>query len=371
MEIIYGRENLEEVLKVVNSAFCAVREDGFDFRYIMPKAYGKDCNLLQYHYVIKDNGKNVAAAGNIPNVIKTSAGEYKFSFLGSVATLPDCQGKGYMRTLMNRVERDDLNNGVVFSLLTGARGRYCRYGYTKCFSSVVYTFDEYFLSHTESDSDISVSPLSAKDLDDAFEIYRSNSPLVFRDKNNFVPSLEFSLSKARVIHKNGNLIGYYCFTTRKSLGVGELAIVDTAHLKAVLKAIGDFENVKSFNVNANPLDVRMTRALDALCECAALSDGLHIKVYDMARFVQMLLALNIEKGIKRIGNVQETISIVGDCFEVYVNDGKASVLKTNKKPQFVFESAEFLRLAINGTSRAMDESKIFPLAFGISAPDEF
>ena len=31
MEIIYGRENLEEVLKVVNSAFCAVREDGFDF----------------------------------------------------------------------------------------------------------------------------------------------------------------------------------------------------------------------------------------------------------------------------------------------------------------------------------------------------
>lgn len=370
MEIIYGRENLEEVLKVVNSAFCAVREDGFDFRYIMPKAYGKDCNLLQYHYVIKDNGKNVAAAGNIPNVIKTSAGEYKFSFLGSVATLPDCQGKGYMRALMNRVERDDLNNGVVFSLLTGARGRYCRYGYTKCFSSVVYTFDEYFLSHTESDADISVSPLSAKDLNEVFEIYRSNSPLVFRDKNNFVPSLEFSLSKVRAIHKNGNLIGYYCFTTRKSLGVGELAIVDTAHLKAVLKAIGDFEKVKSFNVNANPLDVRMTRALDALCECAALSDGLHIKVYDMARFVKMLVELNIEKGIKDIPDTEEVITIGEKTYAVCICNKQVEVKEFDCKADAMSVSS-FLRGIVNGIGRAFDTSKIFPLAFGISAPDEF
>ena len=371
MEIIYGRENLDEVLNIVNSAFCPVREDGFDFRYIMPKAYGKDCNLLKYHYVVKDCGKNVAAAGNIPNVIKTSGGEYKFSFLGSVATLPDCQGKGYMRALMNMVERDDLKNGVVFSLLTGARERYSRYGYTKCFSSLTYTFDEYFLSHEKADESIVISPLCEDDLSGAFEIYGNVSPLVFREKSNFVPSLEFSTSKVRAIRKNGILIGYYCFTTRKNLGVGELAIKDTSQLKAVLKSIGDFESVKSFNVSVNPLDVRMASALDKLCESAALNDVLHIKVYDMARFLKMLCEMNVEKGIKIIPDVKEVVAIGDKTYSICVSKGQVDVCETACTAGNALPASAFLRAAVNGIDRTFDNSAIFPLAFGISAPDEF
>lgn len=371
MEIIYGRENLDEVLNIVNSAFCPVREEGFDFRYIMPKAYGKDCNLLQYHYIVKDNGKNVAAAGNIPNVIKTSGGEYKFSFLGSVATLPDCQGKGYMRALMNRVESDDLKNGVVFSLLTGARERYNRYGYTKCFSSLTYTFDEYFLSHAKADESITVSPLCEDDFDGAFEIYRTVVPLVLREKSNFVPSLEFSTSNVRAIRKNGVLTGYYCFTTRKNFGIGELAIIDLSDLKAVLKAIGDFENVKSFNVNVNPLDVRMASALDKLCEGAALNDVLHVKVYDMSRFLKMLCELNIEKGIKCITDTQETVAMGDKAYSVCISKGQVDVKEVACVKENAPTVSEFLRSAVNGIDRAFDGSAILPLAFGISTPDEF
>lgn len=371
MEIIYGRENLDEVLRIVNSAFCPVREDGFDFRYIMPKAYGEHCNLLQYHYVVKDNGKSVAAAGNIPNVIKTNGGEYKFSFLGSVATLPDCQGKGYMRALMNRVESDDLQNDIVFSLLTGARERYSRYGYTKCFSNLNYTFDEYFLTHAKADDSIAVSPLCEDDLNGAFEIYSAVSPLVFREKSNFVPSLEFSTSKVRAIRKNGILIGYYCFTTRKNLGVGELAIIDTSDLKAVLKEIGGFENVKSFNVSVNPLDVRMASALDRLCESAALSDVLHIKVYDMARFLKMLCELNVEKGIKIVHDTEETVAIGDKSYSICIRRGQVDVKATACAAENALSVSSFLRSAVNGIDRTFDSSAIFPLTFGINAPDEF
>ncbi len=371
MQIVYGRENLDDTLKIVNSAFCPVREDGFDFRQIMPKAYGEKCNLLQYHYIVKDGEKGVAAAGNIPGVIATSQGDFPFVFLGSVATLPECQGKGYMRALMERVDVDNRQNQVVFSMLTGARKRYVRHGYTKCFSTLCYTFDCYFHTHAASDCSLLIDEFKAEDLDEIFDVYQEFSPLKLRTKESFVPCLQFSKSQLRTVRKDGKIVGYYTFATRKNLGVGELCLSDLSIAASLMKAVADFENVKTFNVLVNPLDVRLASVLDGICEGAALSDGLQIKVYDMARFVQMLLALNLDKGIKRLENVQETISIGGECFEVCVNDGKASVQKTDKKPQFSFEVAEFLRLAINGASRALDESKIFPLTFGISAPDEF
>lgn len=365
MKINYSTNTLKQILDIINPTFGAVREEGFDFRKIMPKAYSESSSLIKYHYVLEDEGKGVAAAGNIPYTITTSGASYTYSFLGSVATLPQYEGRGYMRALMDRIYADDLASGKVFSLLTGARGRYSRYGYTKLFSSRFYTFDEYFYKHAHT-SGIKIEELS--DVDGAYELYLKTQPLILRDKETFLPSLQMSSSRVRQIMLEGRLVGYYCFCTRKRTYLPELVIFDLSLLEGAIKAILDFESVKAFSIYASPLSKAYCAALDKLCEEASLSDDIHIRVYDMQAFIKLLVELNVANGFVS-GDISESVCIDNKCYSISIEGGIVDVQAVDSDIEGISQG-EFLRCCINGAT-PIERTSIFPLVFGVSLPDCF
>lgn len=368
MRISYGTNDLNRILNIINPSFGAVREDGFDFRYIMPKAYGEKNNLLQYHYVVSDGGVDVTTAGNIPGKIVTHTAQYRYAFLGSVATLPAYEGKGYMRALMKRIKQDDITDGKVFSLLTGARVRYARHGYTKVFSAYSFVFDEYFAKHTTKNPDISIRAYSG-DINALYEIYQSTQPIILRSKDDILPCLSMSRSALRLIEYRGKTVGYYTFCTRKKLYIPEFAITDCSLVGSVMREVFDVENVAHFSVYVNPLDVRLRNALDVICEAAHLCDELQIRVYDLCAFIKMLVELNIEKSIIDSKDFDFCVVVDGKKYDISVADTTVNVHCT-KSDIVGCSVSEFLRGTINNPFSSF-RSEIFPLAFGISLPDCF
>lgn len=370
MNILKGIEDLNRILDVINTTFGVVREENFDFRDIMPKAYGENSNLLKYHYILCDNGVDVAAAGNIPGVISLNQVDYAYSFLGSVATLPQYENKGYMRVLMQDIKSDDIKNKKVFSLLTGARGRYARYGYTKLYSNCFFYFDEYFLKHTAKDNDITIRTYDGE-IDRLYELYTSTQPLILRSKEELLPSLGMSRSALRLIEYKGKIVGYYAFCRRKKLYIPELAISDYNLCGKVMRAIFDFEQITNFCVYVNPLNVALRSALDAVCEESVINDELQIRVYDLALFIKMLIELNLFKGILSTEDQQESICIENKIYRITINNGKVSV-SIEDSDAYGMNENEFLRSAINNPFSSLKKtSNVFPLAFGISLPDCF
>lgn len=370
MKILKGIEDLNRILDIVNPTFGVVREEDFDFRYIMPKAYSENSNLLKYHYILCDNGTDVATAGNIPGVISLNQSNYTYSFLGSVATLPQYEKKGYMRILMQAIEEDDIKDGKVFSLLTGARGRYARYGYTKLYSGCFFSFGEYFAKHTQKDDDMIIRQYDG-DLDRLYELYLSTQPLILRSKDELLPCLGMSRSELRLIEYKGNIIGYYTFCKRKKLYVPELAISDYSLLRGVMRAIFDFEQVPDFCVYVNPLDVALRSNLDNICEEGVINDELHVRVYDLALFIKMLIELNIQKGILSLEGKKESICVESKIYNITIDKGSVSVQVEDTDVNGMNKN-DFLRLAINNPLPTLRKtSMIFPLTFGINLPDYF
>ncbi len=370
MNILSGIEDLNRILNIINPTFSVVREEGFDFRYIMPKAYSENSSLLKYHYILCDNGIDVAAAGNIPGVISLNKFNYTYSFLGSVATLPQHAKKGYMRILMQAIEADDIKNRKVFSLLTGARSRYSRYGYTKLYSGCYFLFDEYFAKHTQKNEDITIRQYNGE-IDKLYELYLSTQPLILRSKEELLPCLGMSRSTLRLIEYKGNIVGYYTFCKRKKLYVPEFAISDYSLCSGVMRAIFDFEQVTNFSVYVNPVNIALRSNLDAICEEGIISDDLQVRVYDLALFIKMLIELNLQKGILVEDDIKESILVENKIYNIMINNGQVSV-ECEDSDVYGMNKNEFLRLAINNPLPSFKKtSKIFPLAFGISLPDCF
>lgn len=370
MIITYGIKDLQRILNIVNPSFGAVREEGFDFREIMPKAYSDGADLLKYHYIASDGDVDVATAGNIPMQINVGKSSYQCSFLGSVATLPKYEGKGYMRTLMQNIEQDDIAFGKDFSLLTGARGRYARYGYTKVYSGYSFTFGEYYFKHTPKNQDITIREYNGE-IDALYNIYTATQPLLLRIKDDILQCLEMSRSKVRLIEHKGNIVGYYAFCTRKKVYLPEFAITDYSLAPSVMREIFDFEKVASFSVWVNPLDTKLAGVLDAVCEDACLQDELQIRVYNLCAFIKMLVELNVEKGIISGENATDSVVVDGNRYDISIENSLVCV-DCNRVDEQGLSVNEFLRSAINKPLTCLKKTKgIFPLAFGISLPDCF
>ena len=76
---------------------------------------------------------------------------------------------------MASIEKENLPQKVVFSVLTGARKRYNYYGYERTGFRYFFIFSEYFAKHHKAEYDLVFGDL--KDYyKEAYEIYKSNQP---------------------------------------------------------------------------------------------------------------------------------------------------------------------------------------------------
>lgn len=354
------RGDLPIILEIANTAFGPEREAGFDFRTVMPKAYGEGRDGSEQHVIVTENGIPVACAGNLPFLFPAGGKNYRASAFGTVSTLPAYRGRGHMTRMLHAMEEESCRRGDVFTVLTGIRARYERFGFEKFPSSYRFLFYRYTADHAPS-NDLRIEPATEKDRGALYAIYLKTQPVILREQEDFYIALHTSGAEVFAIRSGERLIAYFSLSARKAL-VTELAMEDLALLPAVVAAIvRSAGNTVTFLVNA--LDRPLVQAMDAIAEETQRVDHLHIKIRDMRAFLELLIAINKPHAPEEIWKIGDETFRIAPC-------GSPTVTLTDAAPMFLCSVRDFIRHAL-GDGASMEQSEIFPLFFGINAPDMF
>lgn len=150
MEVVrLTAQDYEEWLNVLNTVFSKQNKRNMEFERELPKMCVKDDAHMGMHLAVKEDGKICALLGIYP--LKTRIGEKEllFSTVGNVATLPEQEGKGYMKVLMKEAMLELERIGADASRLGGGRQRYNRYGYEASGMNYYFTIDAHTTKHCE------------------------------------------------------------------------------------------------------------------------------------------------------------------------------------------------------------------------------
>ncbi len=173
MEIVrLNKNDYDEWLSVLNTVFSKQNKMEMDFEKVLPKMCGWDDYHMNMHLAVKENGKICALLGVYPIPVKIGSTELLFSTVGNVATLPEHEGKGYMRALMTAAMEELERIGADGSRLSGARQRYNRYGYEISGISYNFRINEHTTKHCADHTGIEFKALSPTD-NDALHYIRS------------------------------------------------------------------------------------------------------------------------------------------------------------------------------------------------------
>lgn len=141
-------------------------------------------------------------------------------------------------------------------------------------------------------------------------------------------------------------------------------------LSNIVNEILLFLNIDKLEFVVNPLHKQLVEAFDKIAQQTRLEDELHFKVYQMDKFVEMLLKINSH--ITKFSDCVEVYEIDGGLIEIKIEGGRCSVDNIVKSQNVLakFTSAEFVRFALSPFSQ-IRISKIFPVVFGIDSCDMF
>lgn len=107
-----------------------------------PHLYRPDEACLDYFYVIEDKGKIVSHVGLFPLNAVADGVKITLGGIGSVATLPEERGKGYMGKLLLHVIPRMQELDMPLSVLWGNRQRYGNFGWELAGEKIVLNFNE-------------------------------------------------------------------------------------------------------------------------------------------------------------------------------------------------------------------------------------
>ena len=359
---------LDEIIDVANKSFIPVRYEGFDFRERMPKIYAANKDFSDMHFAVLEDEKMKAIAGNLISKVTLNNKEYPYSIVGTVSTLPSESNKGYMALLMKEIEKENIDKGIVFSMLTGKRQRYNRYGYERSGQRIIYQVNTHYYKHNEVNGSLVIRAYEEVDLNEIFNIYQKTQPMVLRNKDSFILDLRISNSYIYTILENDKVIGYFAIGDSLEC-IHELSLVDMDKLPIVMKEILKALNKEEIDVLVNPLNVQLCNSLEVICEGKRIEEEIMWKVYKWIPFIEMCLELN--KNSKVFVDIKEVYRVDDLVVEIEVKDNRFLVQETNKKPIREFTSLEFIRFIIGNTTQYKNISLIFPLALDFNEGDMF
>ena len=358
---------LDKIIKVANSAFESVRFKGFDFRQVMPKVYDTDIDTSEMHFVAEDvvSKEIIAVAGNLINELNIDGKSYKYSILGSVSTIPQEQKKGYMKKIIEAVDQECKDEELVFSMLVGDRKRYNYFNYEICGFRYEYVFSSKRYQDYYS-ADVRVSSYKEEDLDGVYSAYQKTQALNLRDKEHFFISFKDPRKRLYTIRYKENIVGYFCTKADKIL---EFSLTDLNILSLVITAICRKLGYEKISFIISPLNKETIFAFDKIAEDKICNDKINVKVYNIKKFLEMLVTINLK--VRNIKDVTDVIRIDGVTYRIDTTGGKVSVEETNDKVKKNYTMQEFLRTGLGLNYFYDNNSRLFPLLIDFKDADLF
>ena len=225
MEIVkLHASDYDEWLNVLNTTFSKQNNKEMNFEKELPKMCVRDDNDMGKHIAVKEDGKICALLGVYPFKVNIYGNELKFATVGNVATLPEYEGRGYMRRLMSEAMKELQKIGADASRLGGNRQRYNHYGYETSGYAYHFTINDHTAKYCADNRLVEFKKINADDTaqlefinkcrkTEGFYVERSTDETYQGD---YLAMCAWKNVPYIAVDENGDRIGYICSSESKT-----------------------------------------------------------------------------------------------------------------------------------------------------------
>lgn len=288
-------EDKNDIIDFIDYVFSKAHEP-HDFATLLPKLYGADADTTPHHFIVKENGRILAAILAYP-VEMTIAGERLTAIgVGSVSTHPRARGRGFMDDLLAAVDEHAAQHKADFAVLGGNRQRYGYYGYDLAGCQVNATLMRHNAAHAFKDADLSglsLVQMSEEHADKAAALHTAQPSFCTRQRDQFITILKNWRNNPMAILRGKDMIGY-CVINPISGGqfVSELLLENEADCPAVLRFLCD--TYGNLSIQTPPWHAERVRLLTSVCQTFSLAPNHMYKFYQPERVKAALRRLGAQ-----------------------------------------------------------------------------
>lgn len=351
MEIVRLTKNdYDEWLYVLNNVFTKKNNRKMDFEKELPKMCIRDDYHMNMHFAVKEDGKICALLGVYPIKLKVGERELLFSTVGNIATLPEYEGKGYMRVLMEEAMRELERIGADASRLMGARQRYNRYGYEACGISYNFQINDFTTKYCyNSDEKIEFKEISYEDDKELIYIKNLREKMPVHsiraydetNKGDYDALRAFGNRIYVALNEKDEMIGYLSVSS-DAAGISDICAEDFETFKTLIyswqKRVGGriyFSSLASSNEEV--------KYFSKVCSGMSVSSPSHFKIVNFDKVADALIKMKKKSGA--LLPEGESVMEITDWGKLLIcnKNGEAYCQKTDKEASLVLDRLDATR----------------------------
>ena len=357
-------ENYDELLHMLNTVFH--KTEGNTFDTFLPVMWKRDDAHMSKHLAIRQGGKLAAVVGIYPLPAVVNGEPITFATIGNIATMPEFEGRGMMRALMNEALKEAKRIGIDVARLSGARQRYNRYGFER--AGIDYQFkltQKNLMDYYQGkliDGKIRYAGgslsnghaferkfcfkqilLEDKELLDRVMELEKNAPLYAKrgDTEQFFQTLSAYRCKIwGAINTAGELVGYICATDNDSTIYEHRADYTQNEYQMLLEWILTAE-VSELTIHTAPWEYELNMLLEKICEKWSPTTTNMFCPFNWSKLLNALLKIKAKYTYIPSGSLiiqiegYGTVEISADC-----------CVDTDKPPQITLSHLDAVRFLL-------------------------
>lgn len=390
-------QKTEELLDFANMVF-SMEYNSTDFAMLLPKAYSKERCQISTHHIIREENRVKALIDSYPLTLQVNGKEacaVKACYVGTVCVHPNARGKGYMITLMKRIEEDAIKQGCALMILDGDRHRYQHYGFEHAGIRYRFQIESNSMRHCcaqlyKGSAAMVQSYHFAEILSESsklayfYELYRRRI-VTARSEEDFLPSLQSYGATAYAVLKEEQVIGYLVLSEgQRSVSEFELEALQT--LPGVIRDLMAEFGIDQLDISVGMDETDKIAWLEKMCDYCNASMSHMIKILDYERVFLFLLKWKQQYGTLAAGTyvigVRNEQTETVEQYQLSVAADNICVARTQQEADIVLESMELVRLLttsfcfveqLKGEQNKLKNAPAgwFPLPFYLPEADTF
>ena len=331
MEIrVAKKEENKKVIRFLNKVFHK------PFPRLIPSLYGKDKNMMEYHYLVEENGELVGGVCAYPEEITSCGITIKGVAIGMVATLKSARGKGVMTNMLKHVE-DAVSNDADVMFLTGRRHRYEHFGYYP--AGCLYSFEISNMSIKKWENGNPYTIVKAKSQEDFNKVDELNAfgeVVVSRPLATESETLRNWFSKLYLIKCGEEVVGFIGGKLFKGHTLERIFIKDGSACDYIygVSAYKKYKGASVLKVEVLPTESALKSGMHACSEEYSVVSHEKFKVLSYKRLFEKLLLISVKQS--KIEDFSKVIEIASrEKLLLSVEGGNVRVEETDAPAQLI------------------------------------
>ena len=356
-------EETEDILDFANMVF-SMSYRSIDFARLIPKAYSKKRCHIPIHHMIKENEKIKALADVYPVTLKQLSKnntdmdvEIKAAYIGTVCVHPNSRGKGYMKTLMQKVQEDAISEGFDIMFVDGNRHRYQNYGFEKAgikyeycvrYKNIKHMYNRLYGEYIEPVYSFEPVEDDSPYIDKMYKLY-SKKNVMARTKEEFFLNLKGNRAYTYAVLEGESFAGYINISEDES-GIHEIELENVSEIPGIIYDLFEELALDEVMITAGVDEIEKTEWLDKICDFCSMQMSHQIKILNYEKVLSFLLSW--KQKYCALSDGKYVIGIEAESYNIYsmeIKEGNISVMETStENPDIILEEMDFVKLFTTG-----------------------